>query len=63
MLDKLQQFVHRLVQDQAFRNTATRDPEGAVSLFGLVGPERHGALKLCLQVAGPYQIIPFGPWL
>ena len=53
MIDKLQQFVHRLVQDQAFRDTATRDPEGAVSLFGLVGPERHGALKLCAQVAGP----------
>ena len=63
MIDKLQQFVHRLVQDQAFRDTATRDPEGAVSLFGLVGPERHGALKLCMQLAGPHDMQPFGVWL
>jgi hypothetical protein len=63
MIAKLEQFVQRLVEDQAFRYSATRDPEGAVALFGLVGPERHGALKLCMQVAGPHQIIPFCPWL
>jgi hypothetical protein len=62
MIDKLEQFVRRLVEDQAFRDTATRDPEGAVSLFGLVGPERHGALKLCMQVAGPSEVIPLGFW-
>jgi hypothetical protein len=53
MITKLEEFVRRLVEDQAFRATATRDPEGAVTRFGLVGPERHGALKLCAQVAGP----------
>jgi hypothetical protein len=63
MIDKLQQFVHRLVEDQAFRDTATRDPEGAVSVFGLVGPERHGALKLCMQVAGPGEIVPEHTWV
>jgi hypothetical protein len=63
MIDKLQQFVRRLVEDQAFRDTAPRDPEGAVSVFGLVGPERHGALKLCAQVAGPSQIVPEGSWI
>jgi hypothetical protein len=63
MIDKLQQFVHRLVEDQAFRDTATRDPEGAVSVFGLVGPERHGALKLCMQVAGSSEVVPHGCWL
>jgi hypothetical protein len=62
MIDKLQQFVRRLVEDQAFRATATRDPEGAVSVFGLVGPERHGALKLCAQVAGPSEIFPESYW-
>jgi hypothetical protein len=63
MIDKLQQFVRRLVEDQAFRDTATRDPEGAVSVFGLAGPERHGALKLCAQVAGPSQIVPESTWI
>jgi hypothetical protein len=63
MIAKLEQFVQRLVEDQAFRDTATRDPEGAVALFGLVGPERHGALKLCMQVAGPHELHPFGLWL
>jgi len=63
MIDKLQQFVHRLVEDQAFRDTATRDPKGAVSVFGLVGPERHGALKLCAQVAGPSEIVPATLWI
>jgi hypothetical protein len=63
MIDKLQQFVHRLVEDQAFRDTATRDPERAVSVFGLVGPERHGALKLCAQVAGPSEIWPNTIWI
>jgi hypothetical protein len=63
MIDKLQQFVQRLVEDQAFRDTATRDPEGAVSVFGLVGPERHGALKLCAQAAGPSEIMPHGHWI
>jgi hypothetical protein len=53
MIAKLEEFVRRLVEDQAFRAAATRDPEGAVARFGLVGPERHGALKLCAQVAGP----------
>ena len=62
MIDKLQQFVRRLVEDQAFRDTATRDPEGAVSVFGLIGPERHGALKLCAQVAGPTGIVPEASW-
>jgi hypothetical protein len=62
MIDKLEQFVRRLVEDQAFRDTAARDPEGAVSLFGLVGPERHGALKLCAQVAGFSEFIPYGWW-
>ena len=63
MIDKLQQFVHRLVEDQAFRDTATRDPEGAVSVFGLVGPERHGALKLCAQGAGSSEVVPHGCWV
>ena len=62
MIDKLQQFVRRLVEDQAFRDTATRDPEGAVSVFGLIGPERHGALKLCAQVAGHGEVLPQGSW-
>jgi hypothetical protein len=62
MIDKLQQFVHRLVEDQAFRDTATHDPEGAVTRFGLLGPERHGALKLCAQVAGPSEIRPTRIW-
>ena len=63
MIDKLQQFVHRLVEDQAFRDTATRDPKGAVSVFGLVGPERHGALKLCARAAGPSEIVPETIWI
>src|SRR5436305_9949065 len=62
MIAKLEQFVHRLVEDQAFRAIATRDPEGAVSLFGLLGPERHGALKLCAQVAGHGEVLPQGSW-
>ena len=63
MIDQLEQFVRRLVEDQAFRDTATRDPEGAVTCFGLLGPERHGALKLCMQVAGPSEIIPESFWI
>jgi hypothetical protein len=64
MIAKLEQFVHRLVEDQAFHDTATRDPEGAVALFGLVGPERYGALKLCNQLAGAHKMHhPHGPWL
>ena len=63
MIDKLEQFVRRLVEDQAFRDTATRDPEDAVTRFGLFGPERHGALKLCAQVAGPSEIRPLGYWV
>jgi hypothetical protein len=62
MIDKLERFVRRLVEDQAFRDTATRDPEGAVTRFGLFGPERHGALKLCMQVAAPGEIVPEGSW-
>ena len=62
MIARLEQFVRRLVEDQAFRDAATCDPEGAVSLFGLVGPERHGALKLCTQVAGPGERRPLGFW-
>ena len=63
MIAKLEQFVRRLVEDQAFREVATRDPEGAVSLFGLVGPERHGALKLCAQAAGSTVARPSGMWV
>jgi len=63
MIAKLEQFVHRLVEDQAFRDTVARDPEGAVARFGLVGPERHGALKLCAQVAGPSEIVPATLWI
>jgi len=62
MIAKLEEFVRRLVEDQAFRDTATRDPEGAVALFGLRGPERHGALKLCAQVAGSSEDRPHGYW-
>ena len=62
MITKLEEFVRRLVEDQAFRETATRDPEGAVARFGLVGPERHGALKLCAQVAGPNETIVKPEW-
>ncbi|HZS86555.1 MAG TPA: hypothetical protein VFE42_03580 [Chloroflexota bacterium] len=51
MLDKLEQFVRRLVQDEAFRVLAQRDPAKAVATFGLAGPERSGALKLCTQMA------------
>lgn len=64
MLAKLEQFVHRLVEDEAFRANATRNPERAVALFGLTGPERKGALKLCLQMAGPKDVMrPNGWWL
>ena len=63
MIDKLQQFVRHLVEDQAFRDTATRDPEGVVTRFGLFGPERHGALKLCAQVAGAGEIVPESTWI
>lgn len=63
MIAKLEQFVRQLVHDAAFRDNALRDPERAVSLFGLVGPERHGALKLCAQMAGPNEMRPHGWWL
>lgn len=53
MIAKLEQFVRRIVEDQAFREIAVREPEKTVSLFGLIGPERQGALKLCAQMAGP----------
>ena len=53
MIARLEKFVRRLVEDESFRETAQRDPEGAVALFGLFGPERQGALKLCAQMAGP----------
>ena len=56
MIAKLEQFVRRVVEDQAFREIAVREPERAVSLFGLIGPERHGALQLCAQVAGPAKV-------
>ena len=63
MIAKLEQFVRRLVEDQAFRETATRDPEGGVARIGLVGPERHGALKLCAQTAGSTVVGPLGVWV
>ena len=52
MIAKLEQFVRRLVQDQAFREMATCDAEQAIAAYGLQGPERQGALKLCTQLAG-----------
>lgn len=62
MIAKLEQFVHRMVEDETFRETATRDPEGAVALFGLAGPERTGALKLCAQMAGSGKVDTEGFW-
>jgi hypothetical protein len=53
MIAKLESFVRRLTEDESFRQNALRNPERAVSLFGLVGPERHGAMHLCAAVAGP----------
>ncbi len=52
MIAKLESFVRRLTEDESFRRIVLRNPERAVSLFGLVGPERHGALQLCAAVAG-----------
>lgn len=52
MIAKLEQFVGKLVHDVEFRAEALRDPERAVARFGLTGPERHGALTLCAQMAG-----------
>lgn len=64
MLAKLEQFVRRIVEDEAFRQTAAQDPEGAIALFGLKGPERKGALKLCTQMTGGANIVhPLGFWL
>jgi putative modified peptide len=51
MLAKLEKFVQRLVQDETFRALAQRDPARAVATFGLAGPERAGAMKLCVQMA------------
>lgn len=54
MIAKLESFVRRLTEDELFRQSAVQDPERAVSLFGLIGPESHGALQLCAaQAAGP----------
>ncbi len=63
MIAKLEQFVHRLVEDQTFREMAKTDPDAAVALFGLTGPERHGALKLCAQTAGASKIGSMGFWI
>lgn len=52
MLAKLEQFVRRLVDDESFKTLARRDPDRAVATFGLAGPERAGALRLCTQMAG-----------
>jgi hypothetical protein len=49
MIAKLEQFVRRLAEDQAFREIAAQEPEKAVAMFGLIGPERQGALALCAQ--------------
>jgi len=63
MIAKLEAFVRQLTQDESFRQTVARDPEKAVSLFGLAGPERHGALQLCAAVAGPKSAVgPMGCW-
>jgi len=66
MIAKLEAFVRQLTQDESFRQNATRNPERAVNLFGLAGPERHGALQLCAAVAstGPKSAIvgPMGCW-
>ena len=38
MIAKLEQFVRRLADDQAFREIAVSEPERAVAMFGLIGP-------------------------
>lgn len=65
MIAKLESFVRRLTEDESFRQSAVQDPERAVSLFGLVGAERHGALQLCAATAGtgPKSAIAQGMWL
>ncbi len=64
MIAKLESFVRRLTEDESFRQSALRNPERAVSLFGLAGPERQGALQLCAAVAAPNSAIvgPLGCW-
>jgi len=63
MIAKLASFVRRLTEDESFRRSALRNPEQAVSLFGLVGPERHGALRLCAATAGSGpESGPLGCW-
>ncbi len=64
MIAKLESFVRRLIEDESFRQSALRNPERAVSLFGLAGPERQGALQLCAAVAAPNSAIvgPLGCW-
>ncbi len=64
MIAKLESFVRRLTEDESFRQSALRNPERAVSLFGLAGPERQGALQLCAAVAAPNSAIvgPAGCW-
>ncbi len=64
MIAKLESFVRRLTEDESFRQDALRNPERAVGLFGLAGPERQGALQLCAAVAAPNSAIagPLGLW-
>jgi len=64
MIAKLESFVRRLTEDESFRQSALRNPERAVSLFGVAGPERQGALQLCAAVAAPNSAIvgPLGCW-
>lgn len=64
MIAKLESFVRRLTEDELFRQSAIKNPERAVDLFGLTGPERHGALQLCAQVATPNSLVtkPAGVW-
>ncbi len=64
MIAKLESFVRRLTEDESFRQSALRNPERTVSLFGLAGPERQGALQLCAAVAAPNSAIvgPAGCW-
>jgi hypothetical protein len=64
MIAKLESFVRRLTEDESFRQSALRNPERAVSQFGLAGPERQGALQLCAAVAAPNSAIvgPLGLW-
>jgi hypothetical protein len=62
MLDKLEQFVQRLARDESFRTIAQREPARAVATFGLAGPERAGALKLCAQMAEGRPVDTDGPW-